>query len=68
MTFGSSNRVAKSSYNGLLVISVRLNKYEVKRVLIDIGSSINLLTLYVHNKLGLNKNTLTKVSYPLIGL
>lgn len=36
--------------------------------MIDIGSSINLITLEVFNKLGLDKNNCTKVSYSLMGL
>ncbi|KAJ9145946.1 hypothetical protein P3X46_028273 [Hevea brasiliensis] len=40
----------------------------VRRVLIDIGSSINLITLEVYEKLGLKKANLTKVAFPLVGL
>lgn len=45
-----------------------MNRYNVRRVLEDTGTSVNLLTLEVFNKLGLDKNNLTKVSYPLVGL
>lgn len=34
----------------------------------DIGSSVNLFTLEVYNKLSLDKNILTKVFYLLLGL
>lgn len=36
--------------------------------MIDTGSSVNLITLDVFNKLGLDNNNLTKVSYPLVKL
>lgn len=55
-------------HNDLLIVSIRLDRYDVKRVLMGTGSSVNLLTLKVYNKLGLNKNSLTKVSYPLVRL
>lgn len=55
--------MTESLHDDPLVINVRLNKYEVKQVLVDTGSSINLLTLDVYNNLGLDMNSLTKVSY-----
>lgn len=48
--------VTESSHNDPLVVRVRLNRHEVKQVLVDTGSSVNLLTLEVYNKLGLDKN------------
>lgn len=66
--FELTNRVIETQHNDPLVISVRLNRYNVRRVLEDTGTSVNLLTLEVFNKLGLDKNNLTKVSYPLVGL
>lgn len=66
--FRPSDKVTETLQNGLLVISVRLNKYEVRQVFVDIGISINLLTLEVYNKLSLDKSNLTKVSYPLVEL
>lgn len=36
--------------------------------MVHTGSSVNLLTLDVFNKVGLDKNNLVKVSYPLVGL
>lgn len=68
MTFGPGDRVAESSHNDPLVVSVRLNKYEIKRMVIDTRSSVNLMIFEVYNKLGLDKNRLTKVSYPLVRL
>lgn len=66
--FELTNRVIETQHNDPLVISVRLNRYNVRQVLEDTGTSVNLLTLEVFNKLGLDKNNLTKVSYPLVGL
>lgn len=60
--------MTKSLHNDPQVISVRFNLYDVKRVLVDTDSSINILTLEVFNKLGLDKNNLVKVSYSLVGL
>lgn len=37
-------------------------------MLVDTRISVNLVTFEVYNKLGLNKSSLTKVSYSLIGL
>lgn len=50
VSFGSNDMVIESSHSDPLVINVRLNRYEVKWVLIDTRSSINLLTFDVHNK------------------
>lgn len=36
--------------------------------MVDTGSTVNLLTLDVFNKLSLDKNNLVKVSYTLVGL
>ncbi|KAG8633852.1 hypothetical protein MANES_18G141017v8 [Manihot esculenta] len=54
--------------NELLVVTIHLNRYEVRRVLVDTGSSVNLLPLDVFNKLGLDKNNLVKVFYLLMEL
>lgn len=47
---------------------IGLNKYEVKLMLIDTKSLINLITLDVCNKLELDTNNLTKFSHLLVGL
>lgn len=52
-----------------LVISARTNKFIMKRILIDTGSSINLITLEVFEKLRLDKKkNLSRVLYSLVGL
>ncbi|KAJ9134997.1 hypothetical protein P3X46_032223 [Hevea brasiliensis] len=40
----------------------------VRRVLIDIRSLVNLVTLEIYKKLRLKRNDLTKVTFPLVGL
>lgn len=42
--------------------------YDIRKVLVDKGSSISLITLEAFNKLGLDKNNFVKVSYSLVGL
>lgn len=55
-------------HSGPLVISARI-MFMVKRILIDIEIFINLITLDIFDKLGLDqKKNLSKVSYPLVGL
>ncbi|KAG8643880.1 hypothetical protein MANES_11G076151v8 [Manihot esculenta] len=66
--FGPVDKAIGFFQNDPLVTSVRLNMYEVRRVLVDTCSSVNLLTLDVFNKVGLDRNNLVKVSYPLVGL
>lgn len=60
--------MTEALHNDLLVVSVRLNGYDVRRFLMDIGSSVNLLILDVYSKLSLDKTKLMKVSYLLVGL
>lgn len=66
--FRPNDKVTETLHNDLLVISIRLNRYEVRWVLLGTGSSVNLLTLEVYNKLGIDKNNLPKVSDLLVGL
>ncbi|KAJ9135165.1 hypothetical protein P3X46_032376 [Hevea brasiliensis] len=51
-----------------LVINILVNRYMMQRVLVDIGSSVNLITLEVYEKLGLKREDLTKVIFPLVRL
>ncbi len=50
------------------MINILLNRYIEQRVLIDLGSSVNLITLEVYEKLELKRAYLTKVMFPLVGL
>lgn len=52
----------------LLIISVRLNKYMTKRILVDTISSINLINLNESEKLRLHKKDIYKVLYTLVQL
>lgn len=53
ITFESEtdNKIS-TSHSNPLVISARINKFVVKRILIDTGSSMNLVTLDAFDKLG----------------
>lgn len=60
--------MTEALHNDPLVVSVRLNRYDVRRFLMDTGSFVNLLILDVYSKLSLDKTKLMKVSYLLVGL
>lgn len=62
----SQDKTIQSSYFNPIMVSVKLNKYEVRQVLVDTGSSINLITFDIFYKLG--KKDLIKISYPFDGL
>ncbi|KAG8633887.1 hypothetical protein MANES_18G145610v8 [Manihot esculenta] len=66
--FGPADKTIGFFQNNIIIVNIHLNRYEMRRVLVDTGSSINLLTSNVFNKLGLDKNNLVKVFYPLVGL
>ncbi|XP_050207935.1 uncharacterized protein LOC126657310 [Mercurialis annua] len=51
-----------------LVVKGRLNNFEVSRMLVDTGSSVNMITMEVFGRIGLKKENLTHVSTPLVGL
>lgn len=62
------NKVSSLQFD-LLVISARMNRFIVKQIFIDTGSSVNLIKLKVFNKLGLDKEKdMSYVLYPLVGL
>lgn len=50
-----------------LVIQLDINNTIVHRVLVDIGSSINVMHYDVFTKLGFSKSQLTQVKTPLSG-
>ncbi|XP_021600715.1 uncharacterized protein LOC110606273 [Manihot esculenta] len=50
------------------ILSIEQEPYKVRQVLVDTDSFVNLLILNVFNKLGLDKNSLVKVFYLLVGL
>ncbi|KAG8640942.1 hypothetical protein MANES_13G077768v8 [Manihot esculenta] len=45
-----------------------MDQYEVRTVLVDTCSFVNILILNVFNKLGSDKNSPVRASYPLVGL
>ncbi|XP_050222771.1 uncharacterized protein LOC126672864 [Mercurialis annua] len=51
-----------------LVVKGRLNNFEVSRMLVDTGSSVNMITMEVFGRIGLKKENLTHVTTPLVGL
>lgn len=69
ITFNSpkDNKVT-ISYSNPLIISVRIKKFLIKRILIDIGSLGNVVTLDMYEKLGMEKKDLLKVHHPLVRL
>lgn len=56
------------NYDDALVISMRMINAQVKRVMIDIGSSANTLYLYTFQKLGLSANGLTPMTFFIDGV
>lgn len=68
-TFESETDKVSTPHFDPLVTSARTNKFIMKRILIDTGSSINLITLEVFEKLRLDKKkNLSRVLYSLVGL
>lgn len=55
LTFGPEDKKITIPHNDPLV-SVKLNRYKVRKVLIDTGSSVNLITWDVSNKLWIRMN------------
>lgn len=51
-----------------MVVILRMGKYEIRRVLMDTSTLVNLIILDIFIKLGLKQKDLVKVSYPLIDL
>lgn len=54
-------------HNDALVITTEIDGYDVKRVLIDSGSSTDILFLYALRNMGNNVKAIKKVSFPLMG-
>ncbi|KAG8644046.1 hypothetical protein MANES_11G095280v8 [Manihot esculenta] len=69
ISFESETDKVSTPHFDPLVTSARTNKFIMKRILIDTGSSINLITLEVFDKLRLDKKkNLSRVLYSLVGL
>ncbi|XP_042515271.1 uncharacterized protein LOC122089616 [Macadamia integrifolia] len=57
----------QTPYDDALVITMTLADSRVKRILVDNGSSVDILFLEVFQKMGLSKEKLKKVEHPLQG-
>ena len=67
VTFDESDSDGSDSHHDGLVISLSIGNCLIRRVLIDTGSSTNLLTLDALKEMGLTENDLIKKSTPLVG-
>ncbi|VFQ85043.1 unnamed protein product [Cuscuta campestris] len=56
-----------SSHRTPVVISMAIHKFFVKRILVDTGSSVNVLYREVAQQLGIRKEDLTRLNMPLSG-
>ena len=55
-------------YEDALVVKALIHNCMVHSILVDTGSSVNLLTLKVFDKMGLDQVKLSPVNTPLVGL
>ncbi|XP_065004141.1 uncharacterized protein LOC135636380 [Musa acuminata AAA Group] len=66
ITFGTEE-VKRSHYDDALVISIRIANAQVKRVMVDTGSSTDVLCLNTFKKLGLTNEDFTPMNSALTG-
>ncbi len=57
----------ETPHDDAVVISMIANKFDVKRVLVDNGSSANILYYHAYQKMGLPEGQLRKINAPLVG-
>ena len=57
----------QTSHDDAVVVSSTIAKYDVKRILVDNGSSTNILFYAIFFRMDLSKYPLREVSTPLIG-
>lgn len=55
------------SHDDVLVITAEIDGYDVKRILIDLGSSIHILFLDIRKSICKNEKDLKKVNFILMG-
>jgi hypothetical protein len=68
ISFSEKNRGdVQGPHDDAIVLSLKINTHRVKRVLIDTGSSADILYLDVFKKMGYNVVNLKKVQTPLVG-
>ena len=54
-------------YDVALVVTLRIGGYDVKRVLVDQGSGVEIMYLNLYNGLNLKPEDLTSYDSPLLG-
>ena len=54
-------------HNDVLVLTLQLQEYDVRRVLVDSGSSLEITYAVLFDKLGLRQSNLKRTSVPLFG-
>ncbi len=68
ITFDDSDDMgAVGPHHDSLVISLMIGSCRVKRVLVDTGSSTNILTLDALHGMGMSKNDLTPITMAIVG-
>ena len=66
--FGEEDLARVQPPHGALVVTLRIHDCDVQRILVDRGSSANVLFLETLKKLSLDESRIQKSSSPLIGL
>ena len=56
------------SHNDALVVSIRIEDYNLHRVLVDNGSSADILYYPAFQQMGIGKERLISTNAPLVGL
>ncbi len=57
----------ETPHDDVVVISMIVNKFDVKRVLVDNGSSANVLYYHAYQKMGSTGSQLRRINAPLVG-
>ena len=66
--FGEEDLARVQTPHGALVVTLRVHDCDVQRILVNRGSSANVLFLETLKKLSLDESQIQKCSSPLIGL
>ena len=67
MTFGEPSRTLHTPHDDPLVIELKVANTRVKRVLVDSGSSADIITLECLKKLKYGEQDVTPLNQPIIG-
>ncbi len=57
----------ETPHDDAMVVSMVVNKFDVKRVLIDNGSSANILYFDAYSRMGMAEKQLRRMNAPLVG-